>query len=225
MVQCLFISRVHKLRTITLLEEDANFAFKQIGRKIMAYNEHHNNFAKEQYGSRKGHNAILHGLNKKLFYDITRQSVTPETVCSNDATQCYDRIAHPLLFRLLQKSGVPPATSMSFILTVEKMKHHIRTGNGDSVRYFKGENWEIPPQGVIQGSGAAPAYWSIISSFLLNIMQKERLGAFIKTPISHHSSQLVGFSFVDNTDLITVHTEDQTESLQDNSQKSLNFWK
>ena len=196
--------RVEKLRTITLLKEGANFSFKIMGKEMVAHNEKYEWLAKEQFGSRKGHNAILHGLNKNLFYDIVRQSSVSASVFCNDASQCYNRIAHPTMAAILKKCGIPESTITSLLNTVEHMKHHIRTSKGDSETHFEGSQWEIPPQGVIQDRGDAPAIWATIISFLLNIMDNEKLGAQITSTISRSTKNIVGFSFVDDTDLLNI---------------------
>ena len=76
---------VDKLRTIILFDPEANQNFKFLGRAVMAHAEQHNQLAAEQYGSRKRKTAILHALNKRLTYDILRQTKTAEALCSNDA--------------------------------------------------------------------------------------------------------------------------------------------
>jgi hypothetical protein len=61
---------------------------------VMAHAKKHDQLAAEQYGSRKRKMAILHALNKRLTYDILRQTKTSGALCSNDAKSCYDRILH-----------------------------------------------------------------------------------------------------------------------------------
>jgi hypothetical protein len=98
-VKCMLINQegnynADKLRTIVLLDPEANQNFKFLGRTIMAHAEKHGQLAPEQYGSRKMKTAILHVLNKRLSYDILHQTETAGAICSNDAKSCYDRILH-----------------------------------------------------------------------------------------------------------------------------------
>ena len=86
--------KVTSLRMIALLDPEANHNFKILGRAVMHHAESHHQLADEQYGSRKKKTAILHTLNKRLTYDVLRQTKTAGALCSNDAKSCYDRIVH-----------------------------------------------------------------------------------------------------------------------------------
>ena len=63
-------NHVDKLRTICLMEADFNSKNKKMGRDILKCAEDNNNIPKEQYGSRKNHQAIDQAVNKCLLYDI-----------------------------------------------------------------------------------------------------------------------------------------------------------
>ena len=117
--------RVNKIQTITLLEAGNNLALKMMGKSLMAHTEQHNWLAKEQYGSMKGHSAILHGLHKHLFYNITRKTGRPVSICCNDASQCYDRVEHPVLVAILLKCGMSLNTIFTLVNTIEGMSHHV----------------------------------------------------------------------------------------------------
>jgi hypothetical protein len=51
------------------------------------------------------------------------------------------------------------------------MKHHICTTFGDSIFTMSSTGSLIPFQGVLQGNGASPATWVIISTPLLRMKQ------------------------------------------------------
>ena len=72
--------KVTSLRTIALLDPEANHNFKILGRAVMHHAESHHQLADEQYGSRKKKTAILHALNKCLTYDMLRQTKTASTL-------------------------------------------------------------------------------------------------------------------------------------------------
>ena len=82
--------KVTDLRTILLFEADFNQNNKQLGRTMMAHAENLDLLAPEQYGSRRGLSAIEHGINKRMTFDLLRQSQTPGALCANDAKSCYD---------------------------------------------------------------------------------------------------------------------------------------
>ena len=198
--------RINRLRTITLLEADMNLLFKFIGKLIMEIGEETGTLAGEQYGSRKNKDAITQCLNKSLLMDIIRQRKCRAAICSNDASQCYDRITHPMVSLSLGRIGIPQSYTSCILSTIQSMKHQIRTGYGDSDCFFTGESWTVLPQGVIQ-SGMVPAIWATISSVLFDIMRDEESGSPITSLIEKDTSTLLGFAFVDDTDLIILDDE------------------
>jgi hypothetical protein len=57
-------------------------------------------------------------------------------------------------------------------------------------------------QGIYQGNGAGPVIWAVVSSPVLQILRPEGFGAFFKATLSGDDIRLVGYAFVDDTDLI-----------------------
>jgi len=108
----------------------------------MIYNaESHKILALEQYGSRKNRTAIECELNKRLIFDILRQTKKPAGICSCDLKPCYDRIVHSFASMEMQRAGAPPAAIESMFATIQKLKHTVRTCHGDSTNSFGGEDW------------------------------------------------------------------------------------
>jgi len=83
------VTTLNSLRTICLFATDFNFAFKHIGREMMRHAERTDSLAPEQYGSRKGHQAISIATNKSLTNNLLRQLKLQGAICSNDAKVCY----------------------------------------------------------------------------------------------------------------------------------------
>ena len=90
------------------------------------------------------------------------------------------------------------------IRTIQNMKHHFRTSYGDSKLYLD-KSILIPYQGILQGNGAAPTTWVLISTPLLNMLRAAGKGGKFMSPISKLSTHIVGFAFVDDTDLICLN--------------------
>jgi hypothetical protein len=70
------------LRMIVLFPVDCNYAFKHVGRLMMAIAEKNKSLAPEQYGSGKRHKAIDLAVNKALTFDILRQLKRAGAICS-----------------------------------------------------------------------------------------------------------------------------------------------
>ena len=178
----------------------------------------------EQYGSRNNHSVEKHALNKRLMLDIMRVSKTPGVFIANDAKSCYDRILHFATYAALRRAGIPKEAIISMVHTLRTMKHRVRTGFGDSVDYYGGEE-DGDPHGATQGNGAGPAIWALASSPLLDILRQKGYSAKLLSQIKKEFFHLCGFAFVDDTD--TIQTGQQgtpsEESLIE-AQAKMNLW-
>ena len=220
------VDLVTKLRTIVLTEADFNYCNKVLGKMTLEHAERNKLLPKEQYGSRKGHNSIDHAVHKRLVYDIMRQSRRAGALCSNDAKSCFDRVVHSIAMLAYRRLGiaVPPVKCM--LETIQNMKHHIRTNYGDSVFTMTSSGTLIPYQGILQGNGASPATWVIISAPLLDMLRTAGNGGHFVSPISKEKSHTVGFAFVDDTDLLHLDMrKNETEAeAMNNMQQAINRW-
>ena len=221
------VDLVTGLRTTVLTEADFNFNNKILGRQSLAHAEKNGLIAKEQYGSRKGKSAIEHAIHKRITYDILRQFRQPGALCSNDAKSCYDRIIHSIATLSYRRLGIasPPVDCM--FRSIQNMKHHIRTTFGDSAFTMSSEGTLVPFQGALQGNGASPATWVVISTPLLNMLRNAGNRGYFVEPISKKLHHLVGYAFVDDTDLIQVDLRDHsigTEEVMEQMQNGINRW-
>jgi hypothetical protein len=87
--------------------------------------------------------------------------------------------------------------------TLQQAVHRINTAYGDSSSTYGGSN-DPPHQGVGQGNGAGPTIWAVISAILLTIMQDLGFGLNTLSSLSDTALTLVGFAFVDDTDLFNA---------------------
>ena len=215
-----------KMRTILLMEADFNMDNKWLGKQAMEYAEDHNVLAPEQSGSRKNHTPEKCGLNKRLTLDILRQMKSAGAMVSNDAKSCYDRIIHAIASICLRRVGVPLPPIICMFSTLQNLEHCIRTAYGDSKLAYGGILWVVPMQGVMQGNGAGPAIWAIVSTPLLNMMREEGFGTHFSTSLTGDRVNFVGYAFVDDTDLVHTAKDMQTSGLQValEMQEGLDLW-
>ena len=218
--------RTDKLRTIVLLEADFNFGNKVISRRIAQTAEMYGSLAPEQYGSRKGHRATECALNKRLTLDMLRVLRWPGALCSNDLKSCYDRIAHAVASLCLQGQGVSKSEVVCMLGTIADMEHHIKTAYGISERTFKSEIWAVPLQGVYQGNGAGPIIWAVVSTPLLSTLREAGYGTFFKCALDGESIRLVGYAYVDDTDLVETakNNDDTAEDIVLRMQRCVDLW-
>ena len=83
--------------------------------------------AKEQYGSRKLMTAIECALNKRLIFDILRQTKRPASICSCDLKSCNDRIVHSFVSMAMLRAGAPKTAIDCMFETIQQIKHIVRT--------------------------------------------------------------------------------------------------
>ena len=218
-------THVDKFRTIQLMDPEFQINNKMLGKRTLAHAEKAREVATDQYGSRKNHTAISACLNKKLLCDILRQHKRSAALVFSDAAGCYDRICHPVAIITLLSYGVPMSVCQSLFQTLQKARHHIKTGFGRTQHSTYG-NERIPLQGIGQGNGIGPTLWALISSKLIQMMKKAGHGIHFLTSISLMAVSLVVFAFVDDTDLVIAasNCEDQVETLFPEIQNALDRW-
>ncbi len=164
--------------------------------------EHTQSLAPEQYGSRRGHRSIDLVVNKALTYDLLRQLKRPGAICSSDARFCYDLIGHSQASIAMQRNGVPKPAVDCLFTTLQNATHQVRTGHGDSSTIYGGPNWTTPMHGIGQGNGASLAIWAVLSSPLLNLLHSNGFGCEFLSPFSNNPLHFVGYTFVDDTNVI-----------------------
>ena len=217
-------NHVEKLRTILLYEADFNAMNKILGREMLSNGEENGTIANEQYGSRKNKTAINQCLNKKLTFDLWRQNKCTGAILSNDAKSCYDRILHNIASICMQRQGVHENNIICMFSTIQNLTHTVRTAFGDSETSFHQDIWAAPLHGVGQGNGAGPAIWAVISSPILDLLRKEGIGAAFKMNLTGKVVKILGYSFVDDTDLVVGGNCFNNDDIASELQRALDMW-
>ena len=89
--------------------------------------------------------------------------------------------------------------------TIQTMIHRIHTTFGDSDLVYGCEDigsWENYPQGVLQGNASGPDIWTALSSVIFDILHKRVFSCNLESSVSRHLFTLIGFSYVDDCDLL-----------------------
>jgi hypothetical protein len=216
---------VEKLRAILLFEADFNYNNKRIGRAMMWNAENHKLMAQEQYGSRKGLSAIDHCLNKRLSFDVLRQNKQAGAICINDMKGCYDRIVHAVAAICMKRLGMQNEPLRMMFYTLQQLRHFVRTAYGCSESFFDAQQVNsVAIQGIGQGNGAGPQIWAAISSAVLDMMRKQQCGGEFCAPVSGENLHLVGYAYVDDTDIITTVNHNDNKLLEEKIQRAIHLW-
>ena len=109
---------------------------------------------------------------------------------------------------------------------LQNIEHTVCTAYSDSQHSYGGDLWLVSMQGVLQGNGAGPMLWAIVSTPVLNVMHAEGFGTFFRACISNEEIRFMGYSFVDDTDLIQMakQTNESELSVAASMQQALDTW-
>ena len=186
--------------------------------KFMQHNESLGTIPKEQSCSRKGHSAAITALNKVLTTDIMRQKKQAGYICSNDATQCYDRILHNVAMMCMVRLGACMTVLLSLFGQLQQGEFKTMTGLGTSSATYGGtsRSWRqlLPMQGAMQGNGMGPVIWLAISVLLITIMNAEGYGVNFTAALSLGILQMCCFMFVDDCDLVQTTKDPQQSAME-----------
>jgi hypothetical protein len=182
---------------------------KHIGRTMMSNAEQYGQIPPKQFDSHSGHTSVMQACNKKFTLYIARQKRITMALCSTDLKSCYDRIVHAMAFISMQQQNVPESACMCMFTTLQKLKHTIRTMYGDSASEYEGTLWVVPVIGLGQGNGAGPIIWAVVSTPVLNMLRIQGYRVFYMSCISEEEIHLVGYSFMDDTDIVQSDPEEQ----------------
>jgi hypothetical protein len=191
---------VSKLRIIVLFNALFNLINKWVSKDMVQQAKSFKWVPNEAYGSSKNHRSVECALNEVLSMDILQQHCRPAALCSNDEKSCYDRILHAIASIAMHRLGVAPEVCHMLFGTLQDIQHYIRTSYGDSASSYG--TIQIPLQGVLQGNGAGPAIWLVISIPIINMIKAEGFGLRCWTAITDEEFHFVCYTFVNDADFI-----------------------
>lgn len=103
------------------------------------------------------------------------------------------------------------------------MTYFNRTTFGDSKRSY-GRNQEKSFQGTCQGNLTSPAIWLLIPVCLVILIKEEVHECSIRAPMSGSVLTIVGFPFVDDTNLVVMgEKKDEKTAVNSILQQAINF--
>jgi hypothetical protein len=218
--------RAEKQRTVVLCEADWNMNNKIMGSDVMRTGERAKIFTGDNNGGRKFMQAVEVGMNQQLTYNSIWGRRGKAILMSNDAKGCYDRIAHVVCKLALQRLRVPKPAIDSMLETIQEMDHYIRTAFGDAPTPYGRKQEDLHPAGILQGNGAGPASWFVISTILIDAMKKAGFGYKEWSLIRKRVIELTCFAFVDDTDIFHVSKDPNatTAELIAEAQEALTLW-
>ena len=129
---------------------------------------------------------------------------TPMAISSVDAQTCCDQMTHSIALICCQHWNIPKPAIIAALQMIQKMKFCLQMNFSNSEACCSSGKEGLPFQGGCQGNGGAPALWIAISIILVKIPHQHGHIVEWSSAISGTVTLLIGFLFMDDTDLITM---------------------
>lgn len=190
---------IEHLHIIQLCEADLNFILHVIwGHRLIRHAIRHSSLSTSQFAipGQTCNNAVL---NKLLFLDLSRQSLSAGVLTDFDATAAFDRVIAGLSIVTCQRVGLPRVAGCFMFHLLRQMSFHLVTGFGKSVDAYSNNEDLIVGQGVLQGSSSAAPIFLLNSDVSLSANLTAGIGASFENPISGEIVTDHAVQFVDDT--------------------------
>ena len=229
-----------KLRIIQLFGGNFNGGLKfLLGRQLMKHATKEGIFDSDTYGSRTGKTATEAVINLQMIFDDSRLwEKKTFAMLFNNAEGCYNRIA-PLLAEIaLHLLGCPKEIAKTNTVTLQNMKHYIKTAAGICPGYIKYDKKEVTELvdgaikfitglvgGTGQGGGASPIIWLAILTIMIQVYKETNDGVDITNPETGKEILYWILSYVDeNTIVKSFHHNTSIDQILQSMEKSLIEW-
>ena len=84
--------------------------------------------------------------------------------------------------------------------------------------------YQHKPQGTGQGNGTAPQLWAVVNTKMFNILHKLGLATRFSTAITGTDMHIVGFTYVDDSDLISLSESHDIPYIVQKMQEIVKTW-
>jgi len=222
------IVKIHRLRPLHLVEPEVNAVAKALwAKKLMRIAERTGKMTDDQYGGRKHRQAQSAVLNKILYYDINRMSVTNAQYDDIDMKSNYDRELPRLVSTEARvKLGLHKHDAKFMVDFTEQQQFFVKTAYGISET-----SYQYSPEQKLFGLGQGIAWsgpgWLLSSDTIVNCKKQSCVGMRYTSPIDPDLEvEKTQDMFVDDTTCgCNIHNTDTTlmKQAQFNSQKHSDY--
>jgi hypothetical protein len=194
-------SRIHRLRTVALLESDFNQSNRlAIGKPVLEHLEDIGALTSMQYGSWPAKFCLSAILNKQLSIEIVRYRKSSMAYIENDTIGCYHRIINPLVLLYLRLLGVPLPALQTLATSWSQSSHRVKTLYGISTQRYTNST-EYFLYGPGQGSTIGPILWLICFLLMWSALLPNLPCMTFSSVDKYFHAKSKGDAFVDDTGL------------------------
>jgi hypothetical protein len=226
---------VNNLRIIQFVEADLNMVLNTIwGTRLIRQAKHSSALDDSQYAL-PGQTCPNTVMNKVLFLDLSRQTLTSGVLTDFGASAALDRVLGSLSVLTCERVGLPRTAGHFMYSLLKNMNNNLITGFRTSTDSFNNSENGETGQGVLQGSSSAAPIYILTSDISLSTYKKSGIGATFIHPITKKTITKKNVQFVDDTsqflnELGTLNTSawactnDSKERLYNASKNNLKTW-
>jgi hypothetical protein len=199
---------IENLRIIQLVEADLNFVLPTIwGHRLARHAMTHSAMNQSQYAlpGQTCNNAVL---NKLLYLDLSRQTLSPGIMMDYNATAAFDRVLAGLSIITCQRMGLPYIAGTCMFHLLRSMNFHLMTGFGRLVASY--HNSDDP---ILQGSSSVAPIFIFNSDVSLTTYCKLSKGAAFIHPISGDIIEDKATQYMDDTTQLLNHMGAELQDL------------
>jgi hypothetical protein len=168
------------------------------GHRLIRHALHHESLDPTQYAL-PGHTCNNAVLNKSLFLDLSRQTLSPGILTDYNATAAFDRVLAGLSIVTCQRVSLPRTAGNFMFNLLKEMQFNLVTGFSQSAGRFNNTQEGIQGQGVLQGSSSACPIYILTSDVCLSTYWKLGTGSAFFHPIEKSIIKDTSVQFVDDT--------------------------
>jgi hypothetical protein len=120
-------------------------------------------------------------LLKRVSYDLIRQMQLTVAIFDNDAKAAYDQTIPSQCMILSTREGVREEEFKTHLQVLRETKYRVKTAHGVSPNWFQ-STLALPILGLLQGSAAVSAMWTLLSSLMLTVLSLHCQPGWFLTP-------------------------------------------
>lgn len=153
-------------------------------------------------------------LNKVLFYDLSRQTLSPGILTDFDAVAAFDRVIAGVSIATCQRVGLPRVAGYFMFHLLKQMKFHLITGFGQSSTFYHNNVDGTVGHRVLQGCSSAAPIFILNSDVSLSAFKNKAHGASFSHPINKTIITDFAIQYVDDTSQYVNNTNSNEKHLE-----------